>query len=135
MPHFYATNARQERSSDVNYYRDYLYNRLSDSCHCRNWIVQTRLSASVLAAPCLWFADPGVTMLCCCLICIAFTKRSPGAPASIADAAAPCVDRPSMLVLTISILAAAAARLARTDLATRRSSPSNPVANPWNTHL
>ena len=36
--YFYATNARQETSSDVNYYLDYLYNPLSDSSHCRNWI-------------------------------------------------------------------------------------------------
>ena len=98
------------------------------------WIAWTRLSTSVLDAPCLWFADPGVTMLCCWLICIALRKRSSGATASIAVAAAPWVDRPSMLVLTISIPAAAATRLGCTDVATRRSSPSYPVANPKNTH-
>jgi len=36
--YFYATNARQETSSDVNYYLDCLYNPLSDSNHCRNWM-------------------------------------------------------------------------------------------------
>jgi hypothetical protein len=38
MAYFYATNARKETSSYVNYYLECPYNPLSDSSHCRNWM-------------------------------------------------------------------------------------------------